>query len=130
MIPDLPENKIYFTIGEVAALFDVNPSLIRFWEKEFPHFKPRKNNNGVRIFTKKDIALFAKIYDLVKVKGLTLEGARKALSGQTSIFDEFNENNIEISVTTQDSKKSRLNQIIKKLEEIKSNLIELKNEMK
>jgi DNA-binding transcriptional MerR regulator len=71
--------KIYFSISEVAEMFDVNASLLRFWEKEFPQLQPRKNSKGNRIYTKKDIELFKRIHELVRVKGFTLEGAKNAL---------------------------------------------------
>jgi DNA-binding transcriptional MerR regulator len=71
--------KIYFSIGEVATMFDVNTSLIRFWEKEFDIIKPHKNKKGNRMFTQKDVDNFRIIYHLVKEEGLTLDGARKRL---------------------------------------------------
>ncbi|MFO8023352.1 MAG: MerR family transcriptional regulator [Perlabentimonas sp.] len=72
--------KLYYTIGEVANMFGVNTSLIRFWEKNFDIIKPKKNKKGNRLFTKKDIENFKLIYHLVKEQRLTLEGARKKLS--------------------------------------------------
>lgn len=74
-----PVTKLYYSIGEVAERFKVNPSLIRFWEKEFNSIKPHKNKKGNRLFTEKDIENFELIYDLVKRKGFTLEGAKKEL---------------------------------------------------
>lgn len=71
--------KLYYSIGEVADMFEVNASLIRFWEKEFPQLHPRKNSRGNRVYSKKDIELFKKIHFLVKEKGFTLEGAKNAL---------------------------------------------------
>ena len=71
--------KIYFSISEVAEMFDVNASLLRFWEKEFPQLQPRKNSKGNRMYSKKDIELFKKIHELVRVQGFTLEGAKNAL---------------------------------------------------
>lgn len=71
--------KLYYSIGEVADMFDVNTSLIRFWEKEFQVIKPKKNNKGNRLFTPKDIVQIDRIYHLVKEKGFTLEGAKKSL---------------------------------------------------
>jgi DNA-binding transcriptional MerR regulator len=80
VIPKVSEiEKLYFSIGEVAEMFDVNSSLIRFWEKEFPQLQPRKNNRGNRVYSKKDIELFRKIHHLVKDKGYTLDGAKNAL---------------------------------------------------
>jgi len=71
--------KIYYSIGEVAEMFDVNKSLIRFWEKEFIIIKPKKNKKGNRYFTEKDINNFKIIFHLVKERGYTLDGAKKKL---------------------------------------------------
>ena len=71
--------KIYFSIGEVSEMFQVNASLLRFWEKEFPQLQPRKNTRGNRMYSKKDIELFTQIHHLVREKGFTLEGAKNAL---------------------------------------------------
>lgn len=77
---DLEEiKKKYYSIGEVATMLDVNSSLIRFWEGEFPQLKPRKNRKGNRVFTDKDIELLQTIYYLVKVRKFTLKGAREKL---------------------------------------------------
>ena len=72
---NLPD-KLYYSIGEVAKAFDVNTSLIRYWEQEFPIIKPKKNRKGNRQFTKEDIKNVKLIYYLVKEKGFTLQGAR------------------------------------------------------
>lgn len=74
--------KIYYSISEVARHFGVNTSLIRFWEKEFPQLKPKKNTRGDRVYTKKDVQLLEVIYRLVKIEGYTLDGARKHLSAR------------------------------------------------
>ena len=71
--------KLYYTIGEVAEMFGVNTSLIRFWEREFDIIKPKKNKKGNRLFTPEDLDNFKVIYNLVKEQGLTLEGAKKYL---------------------------------------------------
>ena len=71
--------KIYYTIGEVAELFEVNQSLIRFWEKEFDILKPQKNKKGNRLFTKTDLDNLRLIYHLVKERGYTLQGAKEKL---------------------------------------------------
>ena len=71
--------KLYYTIGEVANIFDVNTSLIRFWEKEFDIIKPKKNKKGNRLFTEKDVDNFFIIYHLVKERGFTLQGAKDKL---------------------------------------------------
>lgn len=71
--------KVYYSIGEVAEMFGVNTSLIRFWEKEFDIIKPNKNKKGNRQFTQSDIDNFHLIYHLVKEKGMTLKGAQQKL---------------------------------------------------
>ena len=71
--------KLYYSIGEIAAMFNVKTSLIRFWEKEFNILQPAKNVNGKRQYTKKDIEDFKLIFHLVKEKGYTLQGAREYL---------------------------------------------------
>src|SRR5215213_3358912 len=71
--------KLYFTIGEVAKMFDVNTSHIRFWSKEFDVIKPATNKKGNRMYTQSDIDNFKKIYHLVKEKGFTLKGAKVEL---------------------------------------------------
>jgi DNA-binding transcriptional MerR regulator len=72
--------KLYYTIGEVSKMFDVNTSLIRFWEKEFDIIKPKKNKKGNRLFTQNDVDNFYIIYHLVKERGYTLDGAKKKLA--------------------------------------------------
>lgn len=106
--------KLYYSIGEVAEMFDVNTSLIRFWEEEFPTIHPKKNKKGNRLFSPKNIEEINKIYQLVKVEGYTLDGARKALKkgGKT---DDFQQNNFNKE------------EIIQKLEAIKSKLLQLRN---
>jgi DNA-binding transcriptional MerR regulator len=71
--------KLYYSIGEVAEIFTVAPSLIRFWESEFDLIKPKKNRKGNRQFTKEDIDNVRTIYHLVKEKGFTLQGAKEML---------------------------------------------------
>ena len=71
--------KLYYSIGEVAEIFTVAPSLIRFWESEFDIIRPKKNRNGNRQFTKEDIENVRIIYHLVKEKGFTLQGAKEML---------------------------------------------------
>lgn len=73
------DSKLFYPIGEVARMFDVNISLIRFWEKEFDIIKPKKNKRGVRMFTKDDVKNFRIIYHLVKECGMTLKGAQMKL---------------------------------------------------
>ncbi|MBQ7824076.1 MAG: MerR family transcriptional regulator [Bacteroidaceae bacterium] len=73
------ENKLYYTIGEVADMFQVNESLLRFWEKEFDILSPRKSDRGTRRYSREDVDNVALIYHLVKEKKLTLAGARKQL---------------------------------------------------
>jgi DNA-binding transcriptional MerR regulator len=72
-------DKMFFSIGEVAKMFNVNPSLIRFWEQEFDCIKPFKNKKGTRYFTHEDIDTFRTIFYLVKQCGYTLQGAKDKL---------------------------------------------------
>ncbi len=102
--------KLYYSIGEVAKMFDVNTSLIRFWEKEFDIIKPHRNKKGNRLFTKQDVEHFYIIYHLVKEKGLTLDGARKKMKENK----EDTINNFEV---------------IQSLEHIKAMLIEIKDSL-
>jgi len=76
--------KLFYKIGEVAEMFGVNVSLIRFWEKEFDILKPKKNKKGNRMFTKKDVDNLTIIYHLVKERGFTLEGAKQKLKENKS----------------------------------------------
>lgn len=75
--------KLYYSIGEVAEIFNVAPSLIRFWESEFDIIKPKKNRKGNRQFTREDIDSVRTIYHLVKEKGFTLQGAKEMLRNDT-----------------------------------------------
>jgi DNA-binding transcriptional MerR regulator len=74
-------NKMYYTMGEVAILFDVNQSLIRFYEKEFDIIQPKKNKKGNRYFTPEDIENLKLIFHLIKEKGYTLAGAKEYIKG-------------------------------------------------
>lgn len=109
MFIDLPEKR-YYKIGEVSKAFDVNASLIRFWEREFEVLKPKKNNKGNRLFTSEDIANLKIIYHLVKEKGFTIEGAKKKLKEKSPTMD-------------------RNYAIISKLESIKTELLKIKNHL-
>jgi len=72
--------KLYYSIGEVAEMFHVNASLLRFWEKEFNFEIAKKNLKGNRLYSQKEIERIRVVYDLVKIKGYTLEGAKQYLS--------------------------------------------------
>ncbi|MFH0866357.1 MAG: MerR family transcriptional regulator [Bacteroidota bacterium] len=102
--------KVYFSIGEVAKMFKVNPSLIRFWEKEFEIIRPFKNKKGNRLFTQTDIENFHSIYRLVKEQGFTLQGAREKI--------KQNKSDITGSVC-----------LVKTLEDLKEFLLEIKKEL-
>lgn len=102
--------KRYYSIGELAKAFNVNASLIRFWDKEFDVLKPKKNAKGNRMFTPEDVKNLQLIYHLVKERGFTLEGAKVHLkAAQKKSLDKM--------------------EIVKKLEAIKANLINIKNEL-
>ncbi len=71
--------KMYYSIGEVAAIFNVNETLLRFWEKEFPQINPKKIGRNIRQYTKEDIEEIRLIYNLVKVRGFKIAAARETL---------------------------------------------------
>ena len=106
---ELPE-KLYYSIGEVAKAFDVNTSLISFWEKEFDALKPKKNAKGNRKFTPADIKNLELIYHLVKERGFTLEGAK---------------------IHLKENKKETLSnfEIVRKLETVKAELLKIKDQL-
>lgn len=72
--------KLYSTIGEVAAMFDLEVSTLRYWEKVFPHLSPRRTSRGTRSYSEKDIEAVAVVYRLLKVRGLKIEAAQRELS--------------------------------------------------
>jgi len=107
---ELVPNKRYYSIGEIAQAFNVNASLIRFWDKEFDILNPKKNAKGNRMFTQEDVKNLQLIYHLVKERGFTLEGAKTHLKeGQKKTLDKF--------------------EIISKLETIKAQLNTIKNQL-
>ena len=85
---DNKTGKYYYTIGEVAKMFNVNTSMIRYWENEFDVLRPRKNKKGNRLFTQRDVRYVHIIYHLTKVKGYTLAGAKMALKEKFSDYEE------------------------------------------
>lgn len=89
MKTNLPQKR-YYSIGEVAKAFDVNTSLIRFWEKEFAEISPKKTTSGKRKFTPQDIEQLELIYHLVKERGFTLDGARVHLKeNKKKVLEHF-----------------------------------------
>lgn len=110
---------MYYPIGEVAEMFNVNTSLIRFWEKEFSIIQPKKNKKGNRLFTLKDIENFNKIYHLVKMRGFTLEGAKKAIKEKEPIRE----------LIPEPQTNSKNDELINRLESIREKLISLKNQL-
>ena len=81
-------DKLYYTIGEVAEMFEVSRSLLRYWENEFSFLTPRKNRKGDRLFTKENIQQIQIIYNLVKERGFTLEGAKQELRKEKNTLGE------------------------------------------
>lgn len=81
-------SKLYYSIGEVAEMLEVKPSLIRFWEKEFPILQPKKNKKGNRLFTDKDLENLKLIHSLLKDKGYKIEGAKKILRSERKELSE------------------------------------------
>lgn len=102
--------KVFYTIGEVADMFGVNTSNIRFWENEFDILKPHKNNKGNRLFTVEDIENLKIIHHLLKERGLTIKGARKKLKeNKEDTLQNF--------------------EVVNRLQEIRQMLIEIKDEL-
>ena len=79
--------KMFYSMGEVSEMFDVNPSLIRHWESKFDCLRPHKNKKGNRLFSSSDVEKLKQIYHLVKERGMTLEGAKKALKQKPATED-------------------------------------------
>ena len=110
MDQDFSDSKLYYSMGEIAEKYDVKHSLIRYWEKEFDIIKPKKNKKGNRLFTKKDLEAFDLIYDLVKNKGFTLEGAKQRIKEGRN--DKF-----------------KKEEIVSRLKDIRAFLIDLEKQM-
>ena len=107
---DEPTEKLYYSIGEVCKILDVNASLVRFWEKEFDILKLKKNKKGNRLFTKDDLDNIKLIYHLVKVRGFTLQGAKDKLkSGKGNAKSEA--------------------EVVQSLEKVRSFLLDLKAQL-
>ena len=104
------DSKLYYSISEVAAMFNVNASLIRFWEKEFDIINPKKNAKGNRLFTQQDIDNVALIHHYVKERRLTLEGTRQKIKENRNDADH------------------RF-QVVQSLKNIRASLLELKENM-
>jgi len=102
------QEKRYYSIGEVASKFNVNPSLIRFWEQEFKLLNPKKNSRGNRKFTNTDIENINKIYFLLKEKGYTIQGAKDYIRNE---------------------KTSKKLDVVSKLKQIKDRLIEIRDQL-
>ncbi len=102
--------KRYYSISEVAEMFDVSKSLIRFWESEFEILRPHKNSKGDRRFTQQNLEQFQLIYHLVKERGFTLSGAKQELK------------------LRQEREKEKVN-VIETLERLKKMLSDLKAEL-
>ncbi len=103
-------SRLYYPIGEVAEMFNVNTSLIRFWENEFEILQPKKNKKGNRLFTPEDVENIKLIYHLVKEKGYTLQGAKDKLkTGKLSL---------------QENRK-----VVDSLEKLKAFMVQLKDQL-
>lgn len=102
--------KIFYSIGEVAAMIGENQSLIRYWENHFDALKPHKNKKGTRLFTQEDIVTIKLIHHLVKERGLTIKGAQQKLKDNR----EETINNFEI---------------VKRLKDVRQQLIEIRDEL-
>ena len=104
--------KIYYSMGEVAEMFDVSQALVRHWESQFDCIKPHRNKKGNRMFTEADIEKLKQIYHLVKERGMTLKGAAQVM--RRSSQDEL----------------ARQTQLLERLQRIRAALIEVREELK
>lgn len=104
--------KIYYSMGEVAEMFDVTPALIRHWESQFDCIKPHRNKKGNRLFTPEDVERLKQIYHLVKERGMTLKGANKVLKRAKS-----------------DSVAQEM-ELLERLQKIRAALVEVREELK
>ena len=104
--------KIYYSMGEVAEMFDVSQALVRHWESQFDCIKPHRNKKGNRMFTEADVEKLKQIYHLVKERGMTLKGANKALKRGST--DEL----------------SRDTELLERLQQIRAALVEVREELK
>ena len=105
--------KLYYTMGEVAEMFDVNASLIRYWESKFSCIRPHKNKKGNRLFTPEDVERLKQIYHLVKERGMTLDGANKVMRASVKGNDL-----------------SRDTEMLERLQRIRAALVEVREELK
>lgn len=105
--------KMFYTMGEISEMFDVNQSLIRHWEKQFSVLRPKRNKKGNRLFSPQDVERLKFIYHLVKERGMTLDGARKALRQHRD--DEGIPRDVEL---------------MERLQRIRSLLVEVREELK
>ena len=111
-------DKLYYTIGEVAKLFEVKASLIRYWENEFDVIQPKLNKKGNRLFTPQDIETYKIIFNLIRVQGLTLDGEKKYLKeNKTAVKHEIK------------TAETQFSEIENKLKKIKKSLIELRDQL-
>lgn len=105
--------KLYYSMGEVAEMFDVRPSLLRHWESQFAVLRPKRNKKGNRLFTPQDVENLKLIYHLVKERGMTLDGARKALRSRRA-----------------DKGVSRDAELMERLQRIRALLLEVREDLK
>ncbi len=103
--------KLFYSMGEVSEMFDVNPSLIRYWESQFDVLRPKKNKKGNRLFRPEDVETLKVIYHLVKERGMTLEGAKKALKQNKGAI-------------------SRDSELLERLQRVRALLVEVREDLK
>ena len=106
-------DKLFYSMGEVAEMFDVNTSLIRHWESQFSILRPKRNKKGNRLFSPEDVENLKMIYHLVKERGMTLEGAKKALRKAPS-----------------ESGVDRDAELMERLQRIRARLVEVREDLK
>ena len=118
-------SKLYYSIGEVAEMLQVNASLLRFWEKEFNLVVSKKNKKGNRLFSVKEIEQIKRIYQFVKIDGYTLDGAKKVLKQKGVSAAAALENQVIQTTQTQSESSADHRDLIARLEKIKQQLLRL-----
>ena len=116
-------DRLYFTIAEVAELFQVNQSLLRYWEKEFELLQPKKSAKGNRLFSRADIGILKQIYQLVKEEGFTLQGAKERLKMNAYLKGNFKTNLMPNSIANSNQ------EVVETLKELKKILLEIKGNL-
>lgn len=101
-------DRLFYKIGEISEVVDIEPHVLRYWESEFPFLKPRKNKTGQRVYTRKDLELVLKVKNLLYKEKYTIAGVRKKF-GANSV------NKNTVSIQTIKGVRKKLKEILNTL---------------